>query len=720
MKCRLYSLFFALSLLSLTAAQAQTEVSGGIFDATTWTASNSPYVVVSDVVVFPDASLAIEPGTTVRVAPGARIELRSGSLFANGTEASPIVFTLDDANPNGTVFWHGIESTTPDNTPISIEVNHAVIEYAETGIEYNGFGYRFADNVTFRFNQRGAYDSGAGYEFLSFTNCTFHDNAIGAQGRTNFENCDFYDNEQACVDTYFFLNGSEGARIDNCSFTNNDICITFGDYFITSALISNSVFEGNGTVATAYRITANNSVFQSTENHAIFAGTGTVENCSFIDNGIGIIVTTNPYQDTIRSNNFTGNDVGLRLEGPGAFVQNNIICGNTIYGAEVVTSSTVDIRENCWCTPSEAEIRGLIFDAFDDVSSGIALFTPFITDCVSEPLVFPGDINANGIANAWDLLPIGMHYGATGSSADNPGSSWEGREVADWDGEMMNGLNLKFADADGNGVIDEADILPILANYNQTHNQSAITIPVHDDAQRIYELRLDTPGEVQANEPVSFGLELGNNTDPVPDFYGIAFSLTAAVEFFNPGTFSLSFQDSWLGTADELMTIVREFPEANRIEVAFVRKDGEPRSGQGNIANLNFVMSEDLIISIERGGSGIETDPQLSIGEIEAVDHAGLLLNLDFIPTDLVIVSTDDLLDPAFRVYPNPTNGTLNLSTQVPDLQSIELFNVQGQAVVSFPTATRRLEMGNLAAGLYYLRLITTTGEQVVQKVLLR
>ncbi len=720
MKCKLYSLLFSLFFMALSWAQAQTEVSGGIFDATTWTASNSPYIVVSDVVIFPDASLTIEPGTMIRVAPDARIELRSGSLFANGTEALPIIFTLDDAEPDGTVVWYGIESTTPDNTPISIEVNHAVIEYAETGIEYNGFGYRNVDNVTFRFNQRGAYDSGAGYEFISFTNCTFHDNEIAAQGRTNFENCEFYNNQQACVDTYFFLNGSEGARINNCSFTNNGICIVNGNYLITSAIINNSVFEGNETVANAYRITANNSIFRSTENYAVLAATGTVENCSFIDNGVGLIVPFNPYQDTVRNNVFTGNEVGIRIEGAGAFVRNNTICGNTLYGAEVATSSNIDIQENCWCTPSEAEIRGLIFDAFDDVTSGIAQFTPFITDCVSDPLVFPGDINANGIANAWDLLPIGMHYGATGSSAENPGSNWEGREVADWDGEMMNGLNLKFADADGNGIIDEADVLPILANYNQTHNQSAITIPIHDDTQRIYELRLNTPGEVQANEPVSFGLELGNDTDPVPDFYGIAFSLTAAVEFFNPGSFSLSFQDSWLGTADELLTIVREFPATNRIEVAFVRKDGEPRSGHGNVANLNFVMSEDLIISIGTAGLGIETDPQLSIEEIEAVDHAGLLLNLDFIPSELVIVSTDNPLNPIFRAYPNPTTGILNLSTQLPDLQTIDLFNVQGQAILSFPTATRRLEMGNLAAGLYYLRLITATGEQVVQKILLR
>ena len=254
-----------------------------------------------------------------------------------------------------------------------------MIEYAETGIEYNGWGYRFVDDVTFRFNQRGLFDSGAGYEFISVTNSVFHDNNIAAQGRSSFDNCNFYNNEQACVDIYFFLNGTEGARINNCTFTNNEICITNGNYVITSAIITNSTFQDNTTVATAYRISASNTVFQSTENHAIFAGTGTVENCSFLDNGIGIIVSTHPYQDTIRLNDFSGNDIGLRIEGPGAYIRNNNICESMIYGAEVVSASNVLLSENCWCTVDEVAIRDDIFDAFDDVSSGIATFLPLGT-----------------------------------------------------------------------------------------------------------------------------------------------------------------------------------------------------------------------------------------------------------------------------------------------------------------------------------------------------
>lgn len=297
---------------------------------------------------------------------------------------------------------------------------------------------------------------------------------------------------------------------------------------------------------------------------------------------------------------------------------------------------------------------------------------------------------------------------------------WEGREVADWEEHMMNGLDLKYVDTDGNGLIDEADVLPILANYNRTHSHSVETERVHDDEQNIYELRLNAPEEVVPGQAVSFGLELGSDLNEVSAFYGIAFTLSSDVELFTPGSFSLSFQDSWLGTADELLTIAREFPDEKRIEIAFVRRDGAPRTGSGKIADLNFVMSEDLIISIETSGLGLSTDAEIDLREIEAVNHEGLLLNLDYVPAELVVVSTDNPIDPKLRVFPNPAYGEINLSGEAPDLLSIELFNNQGQAVASFPAQTRRLDVSAMASGLYYLRLTTVAGEQMTQKVMLR
>jgi hypothetical protein len=46
---------------------AQTAVSGGIYQNTTWTLAGSPYIVNSSIVVFPGNTLTIQPGVEIQI-----------------------------------------------------------------------------------------------------------------------------------------------------------------------------------------------------------------------------------------------------------------------------------------------------------------------------------------------------------------------------------------------------------------------------------------------------------------------------------------------------------------------------------------------------------------------------------------------------------------------------------------------------------------------------
>ena len=46
--------------------QAQTEVSGGIYNDAVWTREKSPYLIAGDIVVFPDKTLKVEPGVHIK------------------------------------------------------------------------------------------------------------------------------------------------------------------------------------------------------------------------------------------------------------------------------------------------------------------------------------------------------------------------------------------------------------------------------------------------------------------------------------------------------------------------------------------------------------------------------------------------------------------------------------------------------------------------------
>jgi len=84
----LVTLFFVLSL-----PIAQTLVSGGIYQNTTWTLAGSPYEVTGSIVVFPGKTLNIEPGVEIRInnltSNNIYIETR-GTINCVGTDALPI------------------------------------------------------------------------------------------------------------------------------------------------------------------------------------------------------------------------------------------------------------------------------------------------------------------------------------------------------------------------------------------------------------------------------------------------------------------------------------------------------------------------------------------------------------------------------------------------------------------------------------------------------
>jgi hypothetical protein len=88
-------------------ARANTVVGGVITANTTWTTASSPYEVTSQVIVYNNAKLTIQPGVTVLFHTGTSLVIgyygydygqagtnqERGSLTVAGTAAQPVLFT---------------------------------------------------------------------------------------------------------------------------------------------------------------------------------------------------------------------------------------------------------------------------------------------------------------------------------------------------------------------------------------------------------------------------------------------------------------------------------------------------------------------------------------------------------------------------------------------------------------------------------------------------
>ena len=89
-------------------------------------------------------------------------------------------------------------------------------------------------------------------------------------------------------------------------------------------------------------------------------------------------------------------------------------------------------------------------------------------DC-KDGCVWPGDCDNNGRVDALDAVPIFKMLNITGLKRSDS-IVWRGMESFDWGTERPGVLNPKFADADGNGVVNVRDLNLLRWYFKYTHN----------------------------------------------------------------------------------------------------------------------------------------------------------------------------------------------------------------------------------------------------------
>jgi len=68
------------------------------------------------------------------------------------------------------------------------------------------------------------------------------------------------------------------------------------------------------------------------------------------------------------------------------------------------------------------------------------------------------------------------------------------------------------------------------------------------------------------------------------------------------------------------------------------------------------------------------------------------------------------------NIFPNPTNGVLQISIEKEELKSIRIFSAMGVFVTDF-IRTNSLDVSNLEEGIYFLELTSENGDRIVKKI---
>ena len=331
--------------------------------------------------------------------------------------------------------------------------------------------------------------------------------------------------------------------------------------------------------------------------------------------------------------------------------------------------------------------------------------------CVDH-CVWPGDADGSGQVNLNDLLTVGWQLGSTGSARNYPdNSAWMGQSADDWPGNFW-GMNSKYTDSDGDGVISSNDVTAINDYYLRSHT----LIPEITGLKADYSFDIiPVTTEVDSGELAVLEISIGTENSPVLDMHGMTFSLNLP-ELVDSSTVVVDFYDgSWLGHDAPSLELQKQ-PGGGRLDAAYTRTTGKPASGTGAIAVLTFIVIDDF--------DGFKTPDgrvplRIGINGVSGMASSGLIYDVP--ANEAVIYLTpnasqeESSIEDQVFVYPNPSTGELLNVHANGDrtLRQIEVLDLSGSVVGSHIDITTKQfspDISGLQNGLYFLRITTSDG----------
>jgi hypothetical protein len=288
--------------------------------------------------------------------------------------------------------------------------------------------------------------------------------------------------------------------------------------------------------------------------------------------------------------------------------------------------------------------------------------------------VWPGDTNNDGIVNAMDILPLGLHWNKTGSARPNGSCDWVGQPAMPW-----TPLEVTYADAKGDGKVEAADVLCIGLNWGKTHSVTALAAGKTILAKRLgksnagticYTITGDTTagGEFWVNIHAMNGMAL----------FGFSFEL-----LYSPTAY-LDHQTAEAGNF--LGNDVIFFPNADestgKVSIGVSQKTPQTGvTGSGVVARIKMKMS---------AGAPAGQAVNLALQNVAANDPAGGAIEIapvgKCVTTGVEEFTQFESVPTAFALYapsPNPFNPSTTLRYDLPQQVEIKfmIFDIMGRHV---------------------------------------
>ena len=356
--------------------------------------------------------------------------------------------------------------------------------------------------------------------------------------------------------------------------------------------------------------------------------------------------------------------------------------------------------------------------------------------CIGEHCVWPGDMDNNGVVDSRDILLLAYGIGSVGESRPNGTSEWIGQYAPSWDAPVYGTpIDYKYLDANADGRIDSTDLEVIETNYGLENNIYPSRIygigNVNVDAAygngstMLESAPLAFPPLTPITGPLSEGdvflldIILGGREKATEDIHGLSFTMAYSTVLTDSNNIRPIFHDnSWFTQNSSVLEFYKS-PVNGFLDVAYTRTRSRSGTGHGSIGVVEFIIITDI--------GGIKTDKSelvFTADDITIMDGEG---NVKHYPPYQVSVPINtgntEHIAPKLLAYPNPSQGMFNLHLNGgldKIIDSYEIYSIDGKVVSaasSLNTKSQVVDLSSNPAGIYMVKVITTTGVVLNQKI---
>ena len=321
----------------------------------------------------------------------------------------------------------------------------------------------------------------------------------------------------------------------------------------------------------------------------------------------------------------------------------------------------------------------------------------------------PGDTDQSKKVEVIDLFNIGFAYGETGPGRETVSNQWTSHEIFPWQGENPDGTNFVHADCNGDGVVNDSDILAIILNWGEEHgfqdasNESRMDYPISIELQQI-----------TSDNELIFDIKAGNEVDSFKDFFGIHLQIDYPQNFVEASSATIIYPDSWLGQYQTNFIEVQKNQESTgEIDFAIAKKDHLGVDGYGKIAELRCRLKEEHQNSIVDFPFEIMTSSGIfSGGETFRTSSFETIIEIN------TVSLIEKELESSIKIISNPVKEEIRISMsediKIDEVRIFDIYGMQHLQAHSMPQNLSHLSSGN-----YYLQLFTNKGVVVKKFVLI-